>query len=192
MGWDGVDMAGEQGRRSVADVLSAEFSAQGQTVVALDASVAKGRAYLAVRGADGQVRPVYLLLDPIDETDPAHPFLSYKDYPAWRSAMSACSPWPCCRSAVGCGSRRGRPRSPDSARSRAGGGADQPPAFRAQHVFVWQCTSHASDHAAALHPGRWAAFMTVARRCPQPGRSPPGVSQQPFSAIFLVSTSRLM
>jgi hypothetical protein len=81
MGWDGVDMAGEQGRRSVADVLSAEFSAQGQTVVALEASVAKGRAYLAVRGADGQVRPVYLLLDPIDETDPAHPFLSYKDCP---------------------------------------------------------------------------------------------------------------
>jgi hypothetical protein len=116
---------------------------------------------------------------------------------------------------VGCGSRRGRPRSPDSARSRAGGGgADQapagrkervpyphqckvtrvqipdrcpqrqPPAFRAQHVFVWQCTSHASGHAAALHPGRWAAFMTVARRCPQPGRSPPGVSHQSFSAIF--------
>ena len=65
-----------------------------------------------------------------------------------------------------------------------GGGADQPPAFRAQHVFAWQCTSHASDHGAALHPGRWAAFMTVARRCPEPGRSPPGVSQQSVSAIF--------
>lgn len=82
MGWDGVDMTDQQGRRrSVADVLAAELSSQGQTVAALDASVAKGRAYLAVRGADGQVRPVYLLLDPIDETDPAHPVLSYKDYP---------------------------------------------------------------------------------------------------------------
>lgn len=34
------------------------------------------------------------------------------------------------------------------------------------------------------HAGRGAAFMTVARRCPQPGHSPPGVSQQSVSAIF--------
>jgi hypothetical protein len=69
VGWDGVDMTDEQGRRrSLADVLTAEFSGQGQMVVALDASVAKGRAYLAVRGADDQVRPVYLLLDPMDES----------------------------------------------------------------------------------------------------------------------------
>jgi len=82
MGWDGVGMADEQGhRRAVADVLMAEFSGRDRTVVAVDANVAKGRAYLAVRGADGQVRPVCLLLDPVDESDPAHPFLHYKDFP---------------------------------------------------------------------------------------------------------------
>jgi len=82
MGWDGVGMADEQGhRRAVADVLTAEFSGRDRTVVAVDANVAKGRAYLAVRGADGQVRPVYLLLDPVGESGPAHPFLHYKDLP---------------------------------------------------------------------------------------------------------------
>jgi hypothetical protein len=82
MGWDGVGMADEQGhRRAVADVLTAEFSGRDRTVVAVDANVAKGRAYLAVRGADGQVRPVCLLLDPVDESDPDHPFLYYKDFP---------------------------------------------------------------------------------------------------------------
>jgi hypothetical protein len=82
MSWDGVGMADERGhRRAAADVLAGEFSSQDRTVVAVDANVANGRAYLAVRGADGQVRPVCLLLDPIDESGPAHPFLYYKDFP---------------------------------------------------------------------------------------------------------------
>jgi hypothetical protein len=38
-------------------------------------------AHIWPRGAHSQVRPVYLLLDPVDETDPAHPLLTYKDYP---------------------------------------------------------------------------------------------------------------
>jgi hypothetical protein len=85
MGWDGVDMAGEQGRRRpAADILAAEFSGQDQTVVALDASVANGRAYLAARGPARQVQPVYPL-DPIDETDPEHPFPSYQDFPVQES-----------------------------------------------------------------------------------------------------------
>jgi peptidyl-tRNA hydrolase len=91
MGWDGVDMVDEQGhRRAAADVLTAEFSGQDRMVVAVDADVAKGRAYLAVRGADGQVRPVCLLLDPVDESDPAHPFLYYKDFPVDESSRR----WP--------------------------------------------------------------------------------------------------
>jgi hypothetical protein len=91
MGWDGVGMAGEQGRsRSVTDVLTAGFAGQDQTVAALDASVAKGRAHLAMQDPDGQVRPVYLLLDPIDQTDPEHPFLSCKDFPVEESTQQ----WP--------------------------------------------------------------------------------------------------
>lgn len=70
-------MRGSDGRRRpVAAVLTSEFSSDHQSVVAIDASVGRCRAYLAVRGADGEVRPVYLRLeaDPTDED-----FLDYKD-----------------------------------------------------------------------------------------------------------------
>ena len=59
-------------RLSLAQALRREFS----DVVALDASVAKGRAYMACRSADGQIRPRYLLLD----RDPFEPAaVMYKD-----------------------------------------------------------------------------------------------------------------
>ena len=91
MGWDGVEMTDDQGRRRpVPDVLSAQFAGNDQTVVAIDASVAKGRAYLAVRTGDGEVRPLYLLLDPVDESDPEHPMLEYKVYPVDESPQR----WP--------------------------------------------------------------------------------------------------
>lgn len=68
-------------RRSVADVLTEEYSGQNQEVVAIDASVAKGRAYLAVRIASGEVVPLYLWLDREDEAGPDGPIL-------WRKRLS--------------------------------------------------------------------------------------------------------
>lgn len=67
-------------RRSVASILTEEFSGRDQEVVAVDASVAKGRAYLAVRCADGQVRPVYLWLDRIDPPEREEPVLMWKRF----------------------------------------------------------------------------------------------------------------
>lgn len=50
----------------------------------------------------------------------------------------------------------------------------QPPPFRAQHVFPWQCTSHASDHAAALCAGRWGGIHDDSQALPAAGAPPAG------------------
>ena len=56
MGWDSIPGAesGARPRLSLAAALQREYP----TAVAIDASVAKGRAYLALRCKDGEVRPV--------------------------------------------------------------------------------------------------------------------------------------
>lgn len=61
MGWDSIPgtESGARPRQSIAAALQREYP----NAVAIDASVAKGRAYLAVRCEDGEVRPLYLLLD---------------------------------------------------------------------------------------------------------------------------------
>lgn len=61
MGWDAIPgtETGARPRISIAAALQREYP----TAIAIDASVAKGRAYLAVRCDDGEVRPIYLLLD---------------------------------------------------------------------------------------------------------------------------------
>lgn len=61
MGWDAIPgtETGARPRLSIADALQRVYP----NAAAIDASVAKGRAYLAVRCEDGEVRPVYLLLD---------------------------------------------------------------------------------------------------------------------------------
>lgn len=61
MGWDSIPgtETGARPRLSITAALQREYP----EAVAIDASVAKGRAYLAVRCADGEVRPIYLLLD---------------------------------------------------------------------------------------------------------------------------------
>lgn len=79
-------MNDERGRRrSVADVLTEEFSGQDQEVVAIDASVARGRAYLAVRIASGEVVPVYLWLDREDRSGGDGPILWRKIMPVGES-----------------------------------------------------------------------------------------------------------
>jgi len=61
MPWDGISgtESGARRRISLEQALKQEYP----DAVAIDASLAKGRAYLAVRGADGQVRPRYMMLD---------------------------------------------------------------------------------------------------------------------------------
>lgn len=61
MGWDSIPgtESGARPRLSLSAALQREYP----TAVAIDASVAKGRAYLALRCEDGEVRPLYLLLD---------------------------------------------------------------------------------------------------------------------------------
>jgi hypothetical protein len=81
--WDSIALKDDRGRRrSVAAALAGQFATDdGQEVVGVDASVAKGRAYLAVRTSDGQVRPCYLLLAPPAEfgvVDSAEPEVMYK------------------------------------------------------------------------------------------------------------------
>ena len=75
MSWDNLPGTGRGDipRLSLAEALRGEFP----DVVVVDSSVAKGRAYLAVRSADGQVRPVYLWL----ERDPTSGEVFYKDIP---------------------------------------------------------------------------------------------------------------
>ncbi|MBP2456253.1 hypothetical protein JOF57_006229 [Mycolicibacterium lutetiense] len=64
MPWDSIPgtETGETGVRpriSLAAALKEEYP----DAVAIDASLAKGRAYLAIRDADGQIRPAYLWLE---------------------------------------------------------------------------------------------------------------------------------
>lgn len=61
MGWDSIPGTESRARPrlSIAAALQREYP----NAVAIDASVAKGRAYLALRCDDGEVRPLYLLLD---------------------------------------------------------------------------------------------------------------------------------
>jgi hypothetical protein len=81
--WDSISLKeGRSRRRSVAAALAEQFATEdGQEVVGVDASMAKGRAYLAVRTTDGQVRPCYLLLAPATEfgaADGEDPEVMYK------------------------------------------------------------------------------------------------------------------
>lgn len=61
MGWDSIPgtESGARPRISLETALQREYP----DAVAIDASLAKGRAYLALRCEDGEVRPLYLLLD---------------------------------------------------------------------------------------------------------------------------------
>ncbi len=61
MGWDSIPRteSGARPRISIGAALQQEYP----NAVAIDASVAKGRAYLALRCDDGEIRPMYLLLD---------------------------------------------------------------------------------------------------------------------------------
>jgi hypothetical protein len=61
MPWDSIPgtETGARPRVSLEQALRDEYP----DAVAVDASLAKGRAYLAVRCEDGQVRPIYLILD---------------------------------------------------------------------------------------------------------------------------------
>jgi hypothetical protein len=61
MGWDSIPgtESGAQPRISIAAAIQREYP----NAVAIDASVAKGRAHLALRCDEGEVRPLYLLLD---------------------------------------------------------------------------------------------------------------------------------
>lgn len=72
-------------RRGVADVLTEEFSGQDQEVVAAAASVARGRAYLAVRIASGEVVLVYLWLDRENRSGCDGPILWRKIMPVGES-----------------------------------------------------------------------------------------------------------
>lgn len=82
MPWDSLDLADSSGkRRSLAASLADQFTTETQQVQAIDASVAKGRAYLAVRTKDGEVLPCYLLLAAAEEfgtVDPSWPHVMYK------------------------------------------------------------------------------------------------------------------
>jgi hypothetical protein len=61
MGWDSIPgtESGARPRISIAAALQREYP----NAVAIDANVAKGRAYLALQCDDGEVRPLYLLLE---------------------------------------------------------------------------------------------------------------------------------
>lgn len=75
-------------RLPLAEALRREFP----DIVALDASVAKGRAYLACHDANDHVRPRYLLLDrvPFDETSVIYKDLELEESPSrWPSAIAA-------------------------------------------------------------------------------------------------------
>jgi hypothetical protein len=84
MGWDNLPGTGRgvRPRVSLAAALREEFPG----VVAVDASLSRGRAYLAVRGDDQQIRPCYLLLDRFDDSDEVF----YKIFPNDESPLR----WP--------------------------------------------------------------------------------------------------
>jgi hypothetical protein len=82
MGWSSIPgtETSARPRLSIAAALQREYP----DAVAIDASVAKGRAFLAIRCADGQVRPLYLLLDRegfIDQANPRDDPVFAKDFP---------------------------------------------------------------------------------------------------------------
>jgi len=94
MPWDDLKLSdGNNRRRSLADALRELYTGEGgPEVVAVDASLAKGRAYLAIRTSDGAVRPHYLWLAPAEEfggdgtNDPGMgPYLMYKMIPVEES-----------------------------------------------------------------------------------------------------------
>lgn len=61
MPWDDLKLTTQSGRRcALADALRGYYGGEdGTAVVAVAASLAKGRAYLAIRDAEGAVRPLY-------------------------------------------------------------------------------------------------------------------------------------
>ncbi|MEE3755216.1 hypothetical protein [Mycobacterium intracellulare] len=91
MGWDAIPGTETKSRPrlSIAAALQREYP----NAVAIDASVAKGRAFLAVRCEDGQIRPIYLLLDREGfkrRSDPSDDPVWAKDYPLDESPVR----WP--------------------------------------------------------------------------------------------------
>lgn len=74
-------------RVPLADAIRQEFS----NVVAVDASVAKGRAYLACRDSDGSVRPMFLWLARFDMSGDAvmYKHMSLEESPTrWPAAVA--------------------------------------------------------------------------------------------------------
>lgn len=61
MSWDAIPGTETHARPRIS--ITAALQQEYPNAVAIDASVTKGRAFLAVRCDDGEVRPVYLLLD---------------------------------------------------------------------------------------------------------------------------------
>jgi len=61
MGWDSIPGTESSARPRIS--IPAAIQQVYPTAIAIDASVSKGRAYLALRCDDGEVRPVFLLLD---------------------------------------------------------------------------------------------------------------------------------
>lgn len=91
MGWDSIPgtESGARPRISIESALRGMYP----EAVAIDASVAKGRAYLAVGCPDGQVRPVYLRLDRegfADMAEPGDDRVWAKDFPLEESPIR----WP--------------------------------------------------------------------------------------------------
>jgi hypothetical protein len=82
MGWDSMPGSGTGARPRLSIV--AALQRAYPDAVAIDASVAKGRAFMAMRCEDGQVRPMYLLLNRqgfINESDPTDDPVWVKDSP---------------------------------------------------------------------------------------------------------------
>jgi hypothetical protein len=99
MPWADLKLTTQSGRRwALADALREYYSGEdGTEVAAVDASLAKGRANLAIRDTEGAVRPLYLWLGPAEEfggdgsSDPEiWPYMMQKVIPV---AESPCR-WP--------------------------------------------------------------------------------------------------
>lgn len=86
MPWEDLQLKDAAGkRRSLVDALREYYSGDGNQVVAVDASLAKGRAYFAIHTADGQARPMYLWLESAENfgtpSPEMEPYLMYKVMP---------------------------------------------------------------------------------------------------------------
>lgn len=91
MGWDAIPGTETRARPRLS--ITAALQREYPNAVAVDASVAKGRAYLALRCDDGEVRPRYLLLDREGFKhlfDPGDDPVYAKDYPLDESRIR----WP--------------------------------------------------------------------------------------------------